>query len=121
MCIAWTTSSTESLTYPEFISITLTALAVILATLGVIVAMLAGWGYRAIKTDSRNFASKAAREAVKEFFDDAHISGQLEEMVKRRVSEEGDQLYQDLSLTGGAKGDLVQPQEHDEAAGGDGK
>ena len=55
----------HTVTYVDFLTVTLTAMCVLLATLGFIVAVLAVFGYRDIK----KAAEKAGEEAVKLFIE----------------------------------------------------
>ena len=100
--------TTEGFSYSEFLSITLTALAIILAALGILIGILALWGYQAIKTEARKAASKAVEDAIQKMISSEQIRDHIKGVVLARTQEEGDKLFVDLKLTGAA-GKLTEP------------
>src|ERR1700676_11934 len=101
-------TATQGLRYSEFLSITLTALAVILAALGILIGILALWGYKAIKTEARKAASKAVQDAIQGMISSEQIKDHIKDVVLQRTQEEGDKLFADFKLTG-ATGKLTDP------------
>jgi hypothetical protein len=71
-------------------------------------AIVGLWGYKAIRTGARRAASKAAEEAIKKFVDSQEIREHIKGVVLERTQAEGDQLFNDLKLTGAA-GKLSEP------------
>jgi hypothetical protein len=59
-------AQTQALEYKDLISIVLTALAVMIATLTVFVAVAAIWGFTALREEARSAAENVAREAASE-------------------------------------------------------
>jgi|GEM_PF-3352001 len=91
----------QSMKYTDFISITLTGLAVMLAILGISLAILGIFGYRAIINIAAEKAEVAALKRVEAFLQATDVNAMLKALVMRRVEEEGDRVYEDLSVTGG--------------------
>jgi hypothetical protein len=76
-----------AITYTDFLTITLTALCVILATLGFIVAALAVIGYRDIKKAAKKAAESAIIAKLKEYPDAAEMQAKF---------AAGNQLFTDM-------------------------
>jgi hypothetical protein len=93
---------TEGLKYSEFLAITLTALAVILASIGIFIAILAIWGYKAIRDEAARIASKTSVDAIRQFLAEANIKSTLRDMVAKHVKQESDELWDDIQMTGQA-------------------
>ena len=73
--------------YKTFLSITLTALGVILAALGAIVAIVAIWGYQSIKKEASTAATNAVEKAVRNAIEEKFGLESLEETIKNIIEE----------------------------------
>ncbi|MGI9337689.1 MAG: hypothetical protein ACR2P4_04165 [Gammaproteobacteria bacterium] len=80
------------MTIPNTILIILGALEVLLAALTALIAIVAIWGFSAIKKSAKDIAEKTAREKTDTFLKESNIR----EMIKERVDAEASGLYQDM-------------------------
>jgi H+/Cl- antiporter ClcA len=80
-----TVAHDHQVTYDTYLSVTLTALAIILAVVGILIAILAFWGYNAIRQEARNSAVAAAEAAILKHLDPEKIEAKLRAMVQDRV------------------------------------
>jgi hypothetical protein len=87
------------LSYETFISISLTAVTVVLAVLALLIGILALWGYRAIKDEARVIAEKASKDKIAELLDGESIRDKLKEEVSARLTVESAQLFDDLRIS----------------------
>ena len=71
--------------YTDFLSITLTALAVILAALGIGLAITGIFGYRAIIGLAADRAEKAALRRIEEFFKESETTAMLKGFVVEKL------------------------------------
>ena len=78
----------QSIRYTDFLSITLTALAVILAALGIIIGILAFVGYRQILNAGKLAAARAVKVEIREYFEGKEFRNVLAE-VTTTVQGEG--------------------------------
>ncbi|MGY0791566.1 hypothetical protein [Azospirillum argentinense] len=90
--------SQHSMSYADFVAILLTAIAVIVASLGVGVAVLAIWGYQTISKNTKDAADKKASE-VAGIKIDYHLNGeaferQLRELIAKVQAEQSVQSIQ---------------------------
>lgn len=90
--------SQHSMSYADFVAIILTAIAVIVASLGVGVAVLAIWGYQTISKNTKDAADKKASE-VAGIKIDYHLNGepferQLRELIAKVHAEQAVQSIQ---------------------------
>jgi hypothetical protein len=78
-------------TYPELIAALLTGLAISLGILGVVIAGLALWGYRAIRDEARGIsiriASRETRRRVIEYLRSTEGAAVVENEVAKRVED----------------------------------
>jgi len=88
--------------YDTYLSVTLTALAVFLAVVGILVGLLAVWGYKTICEEAGRVASEKAEAAIAGYLSGQKIGEQLKGLVLEHVQREGDRVYDDLSVTGQA-------------------
>lgn len=101
----------HSMSYADFVAILLTAIAVIVASLGVGVAVLAIWGYQTISKNTKDAADKKASE-VAGIKIDYHLNGkaferQLRELIARVQAEQAVQ-----SIQGGTAQPAIGEKEH---------
>jgi H+/Cl- antiporter ClcA len=95
-----TVAHDHQVSYDTYLSITLTALAVLLAVVGVLVAVLAVWGYRTLCDEAGKVASNKAETAIREYLSKENVGERVRALVLEHVKQEGDKVYNDLSLTG---------------------
>ena len=71
-----------------------------LAVLGIGLAILGIFGYRAIINIAAEKAETAALKRLEIFFQAEDVNAMLKAVVKGRVKEEGDRVFEDLNVTG---------------------
>ena len=82
----------------DWLVATLACVTIALGVLGILIALMAIWGYQGIKTEARNLARDEARRILNELFDEEGTRATLTEEVGKRVEIEADRLFYDLSL-----------------------
>jgi hypothetical protein len=85
--------------YSDFLSVTLTALGLMLAILAIGLGVAAIFGYRAIIDLASRKAEEAALKRLSEYFEAEKTSAMLKEAVLRHVQQEADKVYEDLKIT----------------------
>lgn len=85
-------------TYPELIAALLTGLAISLGILGVVIAGLALWGYRAIRDEAKEISIKIARSETRKRVSEYLRSPEGAEIVEKEVAERVDQLKEGLAI-----------------------
>jgi hypothetical protein len=90
--------ASPSITYPELIAVLLTGLAVSLGILGVIIAGLALWGYRAIRDESKEISAKIARSETRKRVSEYLRSPAGAEIVENEVARRFDELKEGLAI-----------------------
>ena len=88
-----------TITNESLVNITLTSVTVVLAVLATIIGVVSLVGYRAMKGEAKRAAESAALIKITEYLDSAEIKAKLREVVDKRIAEEGNRLYSDLSLS----------------------
>lgn len=73
------------LSYAEFVSALLTAVTVILAALGIMIAMAAIWGYQGIQEKGTAVATEAAKREVRDYLSGDEGRHLLEELIRPEV------------------------------------
>lgn len=84
------------MTYDQWLSAYLSVLGISLTLLGVVIAIVALWGYREIKAGALKKAEAVADQRIREFLE----SGQLEDRLKKELERATDRLYDDMRITG---------------------
>jgi hypothetical protein len=88
------------ITYAELIAVLLTGLAVSLGLLGLVVAGLALWGYRAIRDEAKAIASRVARSETRKRVLEYLRTAEGMEIVESEVAKRFDELKEGLALAG---------------------
>ncbi len=86
------TAHTHAISFDTYISITLTAVAVILAALAIFIGLAAIWGYQQISSQAELRAEKAVSEKLAKLFDESNVK----EMIRARAEEQGDRVWEDM-------------------------
>jgi predicted membrane protein len=89
----------HDISYDNYLVITLTALAVMLAILAIAISLAAIWGYQQIKVEAAQQADKAVASRVTELLDNLDLRGMIKAELNFRVAQEADTLYQDVTAT----------------------
>lgn len=97
-------SPQHHLEYDQFLTIVLTAMAVMLAALAIIIGMAAIWGYSTITERAELAAQDAAKKKLDEMILNQNIEGMVKQVVAVQVMTATDQLFQDLAATGIVQG-----------------
>ena len=82
----------------DWLTASLSVLTIALTILGVVIAVVAVFGYSGLKDHATTAAEKAAKAQVATFLDQQAIQDKLKEEIKKRVAQEADALFSDLSL-----------------------
>jgi hypothetical protein len=85
-------------TYPELIAALLTGLAISLGILGVVIAGLALWGYRAIRDEASAISLKIARSETRKLVSKYLKSAEGMEIVENEVAKRIDDVKVGLAL-----------------------
>jgi hypothetical protein len=86
-----------TISYAELIAVLLTGMAVSLGILGIIIAGLALWGYKAIRDESKAIAARIARLETRKRMVEYLASSDGSEIVKNEVSAFGNNIWPTLS------------------------
>ena len=81
--------------YSDLVVVLLTAIAVILAALGLGVAALAVWGYQKIADNARDIAINAVNTKLNEMFADQNLKKRISDMVQPQIEQAADQVWED--------------------------
>lgn len=87
------------MSYQDWVTAILSVLGMALTVLGVVIAVLAIWGYRSIREEAIKSAEVASLKAVEKYFDGAGIPEKLKALVEERLAADADQVFKDLNLT----------------------
>jgi hypothetical protein len=82
------TMQTEPVSTVELISILFVGITIVLGVLAIVIAVLAIWGYHAIKDESRRIAEDAARDAALAFIKSEDLQNRLREESRKIIDEE---------------------------------
>lgn len=85
-------------TYAELIAALLTGLAISLGILGVVIAGLALWGYRAIRDEAKGISMKIARSETRKRVSEYLRSDEGVEIVENEVAKRVDELKDGLAI-----------------------
>ena len=85
----------------DWLTATLSVLTISLTILGVLIAVVALWGYRGIKDEAKTIADTAAKERISSYLDSETIQDKLREEIQKRIEREADKLFEDLAFTMG--------------------
>lgn len=77
----------QSMSYSDLVAVLLTAVSLIVAIFGVVMAILAIWGYRNFKNVVRNASLTRAEEVVKTMVTEDLRSGGARAMIEARVAD----------------------------------
>ncbi|PSH02592.1 MAG: hypothetical protein CXZ00_16670 [Acidobacteria bacterium] len=90
-----TIAHTNRVPYESFLSIVLTALGVMLATLAILVGLAAIWGFQQIGSQAQIQADRAVEQRLSQMLEDADVPG----MIRTHVLQQADLVYSDLVVT----------------------
>lgn len=79
-------------------NITLTSVTVVLAVLATIIGVVSLLGFRFMRAEAKRVAETAALLKITEYLDSAEIKAKLKGVIDKRIAEEGNLVYDDLSL-----------------------
>ena len=85
-------------TYPELIAALLTGLAISLGLLGIVIAGLALWGYRATREEAKGISVKIARGETRKRVSEYLRSAEGAELVGNEVAKRVDELKEGLAI-----------------------
>ena len=82
----------------DWLTATLSVLTISLTILGVLIALIAVWGYRGIRDEAKSIADLAAKQQISSYLDSEAIQDKLKEEIRKRIEDEADKLFADLSI-----------------------
>jgi len=78
--------------FNDWLAATLSVLTIALTILGVLIALVAVWGYRGIKDEAKDIAGRTAKATISEYLDSEAIPNKLREEIRIRVADEADYI-----------------------------
>ena len=76
------------------------AATIVLGALAIVIAVLAIWGYHAIKDESASVAGHAAKKAVSEYLASEDVQGKLRDEIRKIIEEEMTKVREGQDLAG---------------------
>jgi hypothetical protein len=89
------------MTWEAWVGILLACVTLVLTALAIAIGIAAIWGYGEIKKAAGSQAQEAIDKKLNEYFGNLDIQARLKAEIEARVSREADQVYRDISITGG--------------------
>jgi len=84
-------------TYSDLVSVLLTAIGIILTTLGLGIALLAIWGYQKIADHAVGKSVEAVNKRLDTMLEEQNLKQKISDMVQPHITEAADQVWSDFA------------------------